>query len=190
MRRTLTFIMLVGLACLISAGPALCGIATLRVSPEQEMNFRALVETVSKLQTPAADKYLSALFATHDAAVRNDHGAYLAALSRLGDAQSGLTPLELGRVQAFAERAPRTATPTDVGGIAGGSCTVSCVFGSCSITCDPEYTPNCRCVWLFWPSCTCDLKVPAASPWGLGVLAVVLVGAGLVVIGRRNSASA
>lgn len=137
-------------------------VVTLSVSPQQETNFNLFMswlDTHSSLKQN--DNIKNAYQAVFAALKKNDYETYVKEVSILNPILKKMSPDEQNDIyNFFLTLAAPEVTPQQSITPPGGSCNVSCLFGSCSVECPAGTKPKCFCQWGS-PHCGCE---PYDSP--------------------------
>ena len=143
-----------------SAGAQDTMIVKLSVSEQQEKNFNAFMAWLQKHKSLAKNDSLRLAYQSVFAALKkNDVQKYFRATKQLDRVLTRVTDAEKQDMyNFFLTLTPiKDSSPHENGnnGLLGGKCKVSCVFGSCEITCPPDTKPKCFCQWGS-PHCGCE----------------------------------
>lgn len=121
-------------------------------------------------------------------AIENQVPEFLNNVQRLGYEFEGLDFTVRQELDSALKEFPMPIAQSETPLLPQGSCSATCLFNSCSVTCDADQIPSCYCSWGY-AHCTCLPKVPTLSTWGMLLLVLLLISMGAwYFIKRKNAA--
>lgn len=131
----------------------------LSVSPQQEENFNAFMSWLDTVESLKDNKSLREAYVEVFAATKqNDYASYVPRIKKLGEEVAKLSnEQKTAMVEFFTTLSPPPKlAPMQV---PDNWCRVSCLFGSCEISCPAGTKPKCFCQWGS-PHCGCEPYKP------------------------------
>ncbi len=130
--------------------------AILSVSEQQEENFNKFVQFLDNQESlKLVGENLKSVYEKVFVAMKqNDYKEYIINKEILDKEFANLNENQRNTILEFFH----TLTPIELNEkeIPANSCKVSCLFGSCEITCPDGSKPKCRCEWYGAPDCGCE----------------------------------
>jgi hypothetical protein len=132
------------------------GVPQFTVSPRQEQNFSSFIgwiDTKSGLTgVEAFKRSYQGLFASMK---KNNYEEFIKWSRKLSAEAKRFSDAQKSTILAFFETI-RVPNPAPLKPPPPNACEVSCLFGSCLITCTEGTEPKCRCEWYGAPDSSCE----------------------------------